>query len=209
MRNTFSSPTCAPFHVTDFSEARRKAQRLLSRLAGDLEGRVFVYRSKPFDWRRVFEGCYDELAYANSPYAGDYHFAKTMLSAGAPWVTRNASEARLFVVPTLFGLGPETNVGPLLHSPYVNVAGSNSSSSQDRAVPAHCTDTLYRDVLDHTRAALKASPYWGKRPHLFLTAGFKTLAGCSSGGRWRKSRRNTSTVRFSSTELRFQRDHCA
>ena len=103
-----------------FARARSRARKHLDELGAELRGRVFVYRGLPFDWTRLLAGCFDPHAYAHTfDYASDYHFAQVMLGSDAPWLTANASEARLFVVPTLLGLGPEGDHGPALHSHFV------------------------------------------------------------------------------------------
>ena len=83
-----------------------------------------------------------------------------MLGAGAPWVTRNASEARLFVVPTLFGLAPTPsapNAEPMLHSRYVRTNASDKAPGHPRE---QCSATVYVDALMATVRALRHSEFW-------------------------------------------------
>ena len=197
---------------------------MLEDIGRSLVGRVFVYREPPFNWLPIFANCVDEHAYARGyQYAGDYHFARTMLGAGAPWVTHNASEARLFVVPTLFGLGPDAEVGPPLHSRFVRTNASD-------AVPGHprgqCSESAYEHALMETVKALKRSEFWGRVPHLFISGGFQTLSGCRrlvvNGGTHKTAEshphglgstaphgnQSNASSSSSSSHLGFQRDHC-
>ena len=131
--------------------------------------------------------------------------------------------ARLFVVPTLFGLGPDAEVGPPLHSRFVRTNASD-------AVPGHprgqCSESAYEHALMETVKALKRSEFWGRVPHLFISGGFQTLSGCRrlvvNGGTHKTAEfhphglgstaphgnQSNASSSSSSSHLGFQRDHC-
>jgi len=138
---------------------------------------VYVYRGQPFEWLQTFRDCLNLSKYCVTSHAGDCKFATQLQDPDAPWVTTNASHARLFVVPTLLGLSALT-IGGLDHGK-VLPAGINGQ----------CNVIDYIRQVHKVATALEATPQWGQQPHLFMSGGWPTLFGCA-----RKVPRNGSLV---------------
>ena len=102
----YSSSSSQDSVVSQFSQHRKLQHGMLERLGSTVAGRVYVYRREAFDWAKLLlrSGCIDPSQYTTYKHGGDLLFAHTMTSSSAPWVTRNASAATLFVVPSLLGL---------------------------------------------------------------------------------------------------------
>ena len=154
-----------------FAHAKADARHLLHMLAARVRGKIFVYRGGAFDWTELLRDCIDFEKYKENSHGGDYYFARTMLAASAPWITHNASEARLFVVPSLLGMS-QIVIFPS------DVREQEKALDKLKLPNATCTAKIYENSLNRLVKALNASEYWGRRPHLFHTGGWQTLWGC-------------------------------
>ena len=152
-----------------FAQLRRLQHGMLERLGSTVAGRVYVYRGEAFDWSKLLirSGCIDPSKYTTYKHGGDMLFARTMASPSAPWVTRNASAATLFVVPSLLGLSS------------TEIPSMEQSATYGRWVRNRthdCSKWSYARLLHRMLAALRSSPHWGMKPHLFLSGGWQTLS---------------------------------
>ena len=154
---------------------RTWARAHLRQKGASLHGFVYVYDEWPFNWLPMLErnDCIDPITYASTKACGDLRMAAQLLRKSHPWRTNDPSKARLFYVPALLGLSIWT-------TPFAKMfTGTNGSCIEKRGKRgtngsdgdkvwtfAKLVDTLYD--------ALKKTPFFGKRPHLFVSGSFST-----------------------------------